>query len=61
MKQVGEHRRCGASTDQPLGLERLDVHLADALDLRVEQPAPGAAETVGLQGLLQHSGLQQNR
>ena len=44
VEQIGEHRRRGAGADQALGLEGLDVGLAEALGFGIEQPAPGAAD-----------------
>ena len=41
VEQIGQDRGRGAGADQPLGLEGLDVGFAEALGLRVEQPAPG--------------------
>ena len=44
VEQIGEHRGRRAGADQALGLEGLDVGLAEALGLGIEQPAPGAAD-----------------
>ena len=61
VEEIGEHRGRRAGADQPLGLEGLDVGLAEPLGLGVEQPAPRAADAIGLQRLLQRVGLQQHR
>jgi hypothetical protein len=61
VEEIGEHGGRRAGADQALGLEGLDLGLAEALGLGVEQPAPGTADRVGLQGLLQRVRLQQNR
>jgi hypothetical protein len=48
MKEIREDGGGRAGADQPLGLEGLDVGLAKALGLGVEQPAPRAADAIGL-------------
>ena len=53
MEEIGEHGGRGAGADQALGLEGLNRRLAEPLGLGVEQPAVGAADAIGLQGLLQ--------
>ena len=61
VEEVGENRGRGAGADKALGLEGLDVGLAEAFRLGVEQPSPGSADGVRLQGLFQRVGLQENR
>ncbi len=61
VEQVGEHGGRRAGADQALGLEGLDGGGAEMLGLRVEQPAEGPADAIGLQRLLEGSRLQQDR
>ena len=61
MEEIGKDRRRGAGADQALGLEGLDVGLAEALGLGIQQSAPGTADRIGLQRLLQRVRLQENR
>ena len=61
VEEIGEDSRRGARADQPLGLEGLDLGFAETLGLGVEQPAPGTADGIGLQRLLQRVRLQQHR
>ena len=60
MEQIGEHGGRGAGADQPFGLERLHVGAAEVLGLGVEQPAPRAADGIGLQRRFKRTGLQQH-
>ena len=48
MKQVRKHGRGGTRSDQPFGLECLDIRCAKALGFGIEQPTPGATDTVRL-------------
>ena len=61
VEQIREDGRCRTRADQPFGLEGLDLGLAKPLRFRVEQAPPRAADGVGLQGLLQRIGLQEDR
>ena len=49
-----------AGADKALGLEGLDIGLAEAFRLGVEQPSPGSTDRVRLQGLFQRVRLQEN-
>ena len=53
MEQIGQHRRCGACTDQTFGLEGLDGCFAEPLGFGIEQPAERTADAIRLQRLLQ--------
>ena len=48
VEEVGENRGRGAGADKALGLEGLDVGLAEAFRLGVEQPSPGSSDGVRL-------------
>ena len=61
MEEIGEHGRRGAGADQALGLEGLDVGVAETFGLGVEQPAIGTAKAERSEGALQSAGLQQDR
>jgi hypothetical protein len=61
MEEIGEHGGGRAVADQTFGLEDLDVGLAEALGLGVEQPAPRAADAIGLQRAFERAGLEQDR
>ena len=60
VEQVGQHCGRGVRANQPLGLERLHIGLAETLGLGVEQSAPRTTDRVGLQRLLQRIGLQED-
>jgi hypothetical protein len=47
MEQRGEHRGGRAGADQPLGLEDLNIGLAEALGFGVEESPPGPADAIG--------------
>src|SRR3546814_17777081 len=61
VEQIGEHRRGRSRPDQPLGLERLNVGIAEPLGLGVEELAPGSADAIGLERLLERLRLEQHR
>jgi hypothetical protein len=56
-----EHSRSRAGADQPFGLEGLDAGLAKVLGFGIEEPAPRAPDAIGLQRLLQRTGLKKDR
>src|SRR3546814_13374821 len=53
VKQIGQNRRRGGCADQPLGFERLHARRPKMLGLGIEQPAPGAADQLGRERVLQ--------
>ena len=56
-----EHSRSRAGADQPFCFEGLDVGLAEPFGLGVKEPAPRAPDAIGLQRLLQRTGLKKDR
>jgi hypothetical protein len=60
-KRLRENGRRRAPADETFRLEYLNVSCAEPLGFRVEQPAKGTAETIGLKRLFQEIGLQQHR
>ncbi len=60
MKQVGQHGRRRARSDQPFGLERLDGGLAKALEFGIKQASGRTAQAIGLQGAFQGVRLQED-
>ena len=60
MKEVSQHSRRRARSDQPFGLKGLDRGFAKALEFGIKQAPRRTAQAIGLQGTLQGVGLEED-
>ena len=61
VKQIGQDSRGGTCPVKALGLEGLDVGVAQAVRFGVQQPAPGSGDGIGLERLFEAAGLEKHR